>query len=193
MRYYRKPDLKAPRFRPKRYTVITNEFIKRFKNKYPSYKHLSKGNIKMIIGKIHEIMWNATIDYRDGIDLPNNIGSIFIGSCQRPTKFNKDQNKSIEYDQDIRHRNFDTDEKIAKIFYSNYEKRYLFKNRDLWEFKGHRKFTRKVAIKFKDNWNRYIQVDKTRYISTIIKREKIKDMIAKSNIIPDDYNEFKLD
>lgn len=193
MRYYRKPDLKAPRFRPKRYTVITNEFIKRFKNKYPSYKHLSKENIKMIIGKIHETMWNAAIDYRDGVDLPNNIGSIFIGSCQRPTKFNKDQNKSIEYEQDIRHRNFDTDEKIAKIFYSNYEKRYLFKNRDLWEFKGHRKFTRKVAIKFKDNWNRYIQVDKTRYISTIMKREKIKDMIAKSNIIPDDYNEFKLD
>ena len=74
MRYYRKPDLKAPRHRPKRYRVISNDFIKRLNNKYPETKNLSKQTIKMILGKIHETMWNTAIDFRDGVDLPNNIG-----------------------------------------------------------------------------------------------------------------------
>jgi len=124
MRYYSKPNLKAPRFRRKRYNVISNDFIKRLKNKYPKSKNLKIADIRNIIGEFNEFMWNTVINTRDGVELPNNMGSIFIGSCQRPTKFN---------------------------------------------------------------------IDKSKHISSILKKEKYKFLIAKSNIIPDDYNEFKLD
>ncbi len=193
MRYYSKPNLKAPRFRRKRYNVISNDFIKRLKNKYPKSKNLKIADIRNIIGEFNEFMWNTVINTRDGVELPNNMGSIFIGSCQRPTKFNKDYNKSEDYKTDIRHRNFHSDEKLAKIFYSNYSKKYLFKNRDLWSFIAHRNFSRKVSKTFPENWNRYLQIDKSKHISSILKKEKYKFLIAKSNIIPDDYNEFKLD
>ncbi len=193
MRYYSKPNLKAPRFRRKRYNVISNDFIKRLKNKYPKSKNLKIADIRSIIGEFNEFMWNTVINTRDGVELPNNMGSIFIGSCQRPTKFNKDYNKSEDYKTDIRHRNFHSDEKLAKIFYSNYSKKYLFKNRDLWSFIAHRNFSRKVSKTFPENWNRYLQIDKSKHISSILKKEKYKFLIAKSNIIPDDYNEFKLD
>jgi hypothetical protein len=113
--------------------------------------------------------------------------------CQRPTKYNKNYINSKEYKTDIRHRNYETDEKLAKIFYSNYSKKYLFKNRDLWEFKGYRNFTRKVSETFSENWKRYVEVDKNSYISKILKREKAKDYAKKYLVLPDDYNEFNLE
>jgi len=193
MRYYTKPDLNAPRYRHKRYNIINDDFIKRLYEKYPGTKKYKSKEIRKIIGDLNEKMWNLVIDTRDGVELPNNLGWIFVGSCQRPTKYNKDFNKSNSYNSDIRHRNYESDEKLAKIFYSNYAKKYLFKNRDLWTFTAHRNFSRTTSKKFKDNWNRYIQIDKTKHITAIMKKEKYKELIAKSSIIPDDYNEFKLD
>jgi|688.fasta_scaffold59181_3 hypothetical protein len=193
MRYYSKPDLNAPRHRPKRYLILNEDFVKRIHEKFPKTKHLKLGDLKNIIGKFNDKIWETVIDNRDGVELPNNLGYIFIGVCQRPTKYNKNYINSKEYKTDIRHRNYETDEKLAKIFYSNYSKKYLFKNRDLWEFKGYRNFTRKVSETFSENWKRYVEVDKNSYISKILKREKAKDYAKKYLVLPDDYNEFNLE
>ena len=170
MRYYSKPDLNAPRHRPKRYIVLNNEFVERLYVKHPYLKKYSINELRSIIGALNTKMWKTVIDVRDGIELFNNLGTIFIGSCERPTRFNKDYVNSKTYETDVRHRNFESDEKLAKIFYTNYAKKYLFKNRELWEFNGHRLFTRSASKAFTQNWNRYIQLNKTSYISRILKK-----------------------
>lgn len=192
MRYYAKPDVKAPRYRPQRHIVLSKDFVKRLKEKYPNLRDLSHTEIRKVISKFNELMYKTIINTRDGLELPNNLGYLFVGACQRPTWHNKDYSKSALYLTDIRHRNFESDEKLAKIFYSNYQKKYLFRNRDLWEFKGHRNFTREVAKTFPENWNRYVQVDKNKHISRILKKEKAKEIAKILNPMPDNYDEFNL-
>ena len=46
---YKKPNVKAPRFRQNGFNVMTNEFFKELKLKYPKYKDLSNSDIKAIV------------------------------------------------------------------------------------------------------------------------------------------------
>ena len=49
MKEFRKPDVKAPRFRPEVYNILSQEFFSKFKEKYPKYKNLDNKDLIKII------------------------------------------------------------------------------------------------------------------------------------------------
>jgi hypothetical protein len=80
-RNFRKPDLAAPRFRAKALNVLNKELWKEFKEKHPKYKDLTYMDFKKIIKLSNQNLWEKIISYRDGVQLPESLGFIFIGTC----------------------------------------------------------------------------------------------------------------
>lgn len=193
MREFKKPDLKAPRFRPEAYNVLNKEYFERFKEKYPKYKNLDNKKIKDIIKAFNKTLYNTVINTRDGIQLPDQIGWLFIGTCQQSKKQNVDFVKSKKYGVTVTNNNWDTDGKLAKIFFTNYALKHKIKNREFWSFIACRDFKRSVAKNYPENWNMYLQVEPNvklykAYVRSIQKDYAVKQQ-AKSL---ETYNEFDL-
>ena len=90
MKEFREPDLSAPRFRPEVYSILNKTFFDSFRNKFPKYKDLENKDLKNIIKSFNEYLYNTVIETRDGVQLPESIGWIFIGTCQTSKKENVD-------------------------------------------------------------------------------------------------------
>ena len=190
---FRGPDVKAPRFRQESLNVISKEFCKKFREKHPKHKDISDSQIRTIIKAFNETLWETVIETRDGVQLPEGIGYIFIGTCQSAKSKNVDYAKSKKYGVPVSNNNWDTDGKLDKIFYSSYAIKYKFAFRECWRFTACRNFKRKVAKTYPDNWTMYVQVDpnkKLRDIYTVItmKRKRLKEQAAQLKT----YNEFDL-
>jgi len=193
MKEFNQPNLKAPRFRPKVYNVLEKEFFDSFKKKFPRYSNLDNSVLKNIIKTYNKILFNTVIDTRDGIQLPESLGWLFIGTCQTSKKKNIDFNKSSKYGVIITNSNLGTDGKLAKIFYSNSANRHKIKNREFWGFTACREFKRAVAKSYSENWNMYLVLEpklqiKAQYNKTVYKNIlKTKTQYALKN-----YNEFDI-
>lgn len=190
---FRKPDLNAPRFRGKRLNILNAEFCDEFRKEQPKYAHLSNQDIKDIIHNVNGKLWQTVIDERDGVELPEQLGYIFIGSCPAK-KVNKDYKTSKELQQLIQHRNWESDNYLAKIFYTNYGSKYRFMFSKLWGFKPVRQFSRSVGQTYPEQYLKYLVVDNKRRINEIFSKrafkmdiEKIEEEMLKT------YDEFDFD
>ena len=195
MKEFKKPDLNAPRCRGKVHTVLNKKFLNEFIEKNPEYKAFNMSDAGLILKTFHDKLWNHATNSRDGVELPENLGFLFIGTCLSPKKYNTDFGNSIKKDVRLRHRNFESDNFLAKIFYTNYANKYKFKNRDLWVFDAIRDFKRGVSKAYPDNWKMYIQVENGIHITNYIKKSRknswMKDQ--QDNFVIDAlYNEFDL-
>lgn len=204
---FKKPDLSSPRCRGGVYHIIkksnnqylkgkhTPQFLKEFKEKYPQYKDVSMENVLNILETFHGKLWEYALHNRDGIELPEGLGYIFIGTCASAKKYNVDFGNSIKEGFTLRHRNFESDNYLAKIFYTNFSSKYKFKNREMWYFKATRNFKRSVPKVYKENWKTYVQVESGRNISKYLKNAKKVSFFKnkrKNYIVDDSYNEFDL-
>jgi len=189
---YKKPDLNAPRFRTDRYSVLGKTLFSKFKKKFPEHDIDSKTFSKIVMAyssKIKEVVVNT----RDGVDLPRNVGTVFIGSCPAAKKKNYNPIVSALHNTPLQHRNFESDNLLAKIFYSNFASRYKLKDRDLWMFKSDRTFSRMVAKTYPEKWKMYLQVDSFQHISRMYRKHINRDIaIRLSKPIDEDYNEFDM-
>jgi len=183
---FKKPDLNAPRYREKIKTLLNIDTYKRFKKKYPMYANVENSTLRKIIKMFNRKIWNGIIENRDGVELPNSLGYIFIGSCKPAKKVNVDYSKSKKYGKVLQNHNWETDGNIAKIFYTNYSTKYKFRNRDLWRFQAHRDFKRSVAKVYPDNWNKYMFMNDKQKISHLYYRQDDKCQEFFKN-----YNEFE--
>lgn len=189
----KKPDLKAPRFRPTRKGLLNEKFCKKFKDKYPQYKDIPDAQIKSILLRFNIKLWEEAITYRDGVELPENLGYIFIGTCNPAKKQNTDYVNSLKYDMQVSHRNFSSDNYLAKIFYTNFSNKYRLMDREIWQFKGARDFTRSVAKNYPENWKKYIKVENYMLINELFKKRTFKNKcIAEVAELTIEYNEFDL-
>lgn len=191
---YKKPDLNAPRFRPKKLNFTNVEFYNKFLEENPKYSNLSLNDFKNIIKSFNGLIWEKVIQERDGIQLPEQLGYLFIGSCPKKKGDNVNYKKSEQYGIKIQNQNWESDQFTAKIFYTNFETKYRFKNHDLWGFKGLRDFKRMVGQTYPKEWKKYIQVDNLLKISRLFRIEKekhsqkdITDELLKT------YDEFNLE
>ena len=194
---FRIPDLKAPRFRKSRFSLLNNGYRRKiyfdFLKKYPKYKGMPPTTIRKVLVAFSEEMIKNAIDNRDGVELPANLGYCFIGVCPNPKKYNIDKQKSKDLRVVVRHRNFESDNYLCKIFYSNFTPKSKFQHRDLWNFIPGRNFKKAVSLAFPKNWKRYIQIENYRYISEVFRKIIIsKKMRRIESIIPEHYNEFEL-
>jgi len=194
---FRIPDLTAPRFRPVCHQVLSPKIFKEFIKKYPEYKGKSYKDFKKVITTMNEKFWRKAIDCREGIELPENIGTIFIGSCYTPQKENIDYYNSKKYNTIIKHSNLVTDGFLGKIFYTNYQNKYKFKHRELWKFDATRLFARTTSKMYKENWQKYVLIEPRVKINKLYEKKvrshynrKKLTKRAQDNIAS--YNEFEL-
>jgi hypothetical protein len=193
MKEFKKPDLKAPRFRPEVHSVLNKEFFENFKKKYPKYKQYSESTLREIIKSFNKTVCETVIDKRDGVQLPETIGWLFIGTCQQSKKRNIDFAKSHKYGVTVTNNNFETDGKLAKIFFTSYAPKHKMKNREFWSFVACRDFKRSVAKAYPENWNIYVVVDATTKLRLIYHKTVQKQIVLNNEKKSlQDYNEFDL-
>jgi hypothetical protein len=193
MREMRSPDLNAPRYRAKCLDILKRDFYVSFRKTHPKYAHLSNKQIKEIISTVNGKIWQSVIDDRDGVELPEQLGYIFIGSCPAPKKENVNYHLSVELRKVIQHRNWESDQYLAKIFYTNSATKYRFTFSNLWGFSPVRQFSRTVAKHYPENFNRYLHVEDYKKINAVFRRKVFKlDMQNKDKIALETYNEFDL-
>lgn len=190
---FNKPNVTDPRFRPEVYQMIDQDFFKRFKEKYPKYKDVDNGTLKNVIKQFNNKFWETVIDNRDGVQLPEGLGYLFVGTCQTSKKTNIDFGKSNKYGVVVTNTNWNTDGKLAKIFYTNYANKYKFVNRDCWAFVACRNFKRSLARTYPETWMNYVQVDPMKKIRKMFQGVILKDMRKRAEGKKlEDYNEFDL-
>jgi hypothetical protein len=193
MREFKMPDLKAPRFRPQVHNILNKKFFDSFRKKYPKYKEVKDSELRKIIKYFNNQVYQTAIDNRDGIQLPESIGWIFIGTCQQSKKENIDYSKSNKYGMTVTNKNWETDGKLAKIFYTNFALKHKMKNREYWGFVACREFKRAVSKSYPENWPTYIVVDPTQKIKLNYQKAHYKDLFKKrEQEALKDYNEFDL-
>jgi hypothetical protein len=193
MKEFKKPDVTAPRFRPEVETILNKEFFDKFKQRYPKYKHLDKSDIRNVIKTFNVSVYQKVIDSRDGIQLPEQVGWLFIGSCQQSKKKNVNFGKSLKYGVTVTNNNFDTDGKLAKIFFTNFAPKHKMRNREFWSFVACRDFKRTVAKTYAENWNMYVAIDSTKKLNTTYSKGYYKNKLeyeTKKSLT--NYNEFDI-
>lgn len=191
---YKTPDLNAARYRPKRLNLTNSNFYKQFIKDNPKYSKLDIKDFKKIIEHFNGKIWKNAIQERDGIQLPEQLGYIFIGTCPRKKGENTDYSKSARYGVKLQNQNWESDQYTAKIFYTNFETKYRFKNHELWGFVGVRDFKRSVAKAYPQEWKKYVMVDNMMKISRLFRVEKYKQYkIKETKELLENYDEFNLD
>ena len=193
MKEFKSPDLTAPRYRPEVHTIMNREFFESFKKKHPKYKDLDNVELRKIVKYFNNTLYQTVIDTRDGVQLPEQIGWLFIGTCQSPKKQNIDFVKSKKYGVAVSNKNWETDGKLAKIFFTSYALKHKMKNREFWGFVACREFKRAVAKAYPENWNMYIVVEPTRKIKLNSTRNYLASSAKKQETEGlKHYNEFDL-
>lgn len=193
MKEFKKPDINAPRYRPSVYNLLNKEFFESFREKHPKYRDVKDAELKKIIKLFNQIMWQTVIDNRDGVQIPEQIGWLFVGTCQRSKKNNIDFAKSKQYGVQVTNNNWATDGKLAKIFFSNFAPKHKIRNREFWMFVACRDFKRAVAKAYPENWNMYIVADPKRQARLIYSKSEYKDILKQKDAKTlETYNEFEL-
>ena len=191
MKNSKKPDIKAPRFRRSVVSTLNNKFIEMLKENVPGSRVLDSQTIRDIISNYNSNLWNYVIENRDGVEIPSQIGHLFIGTCAKGEGKNIDFKKSGEYGQVISHQNWESNQHLAKIFFTTYSTKYKFKNHELWRFQPTRNFKRKVASTYPKNWKKYVQIDPKIKISTMFRKKPERIHFEERDTSFDDYNEFE--
>lgn len=193
MKEIRKPNLNGPRFRERRISVLTHKTLKKFKSRYPEHNSLDLATFKDIVMTFNKSIVESIIANRNGVELPDGLGYIFMGTCPAPKKKNIDYGKSLSYGIETTHKNWDSDNKLLKIFYTNNSTKYPFKNKNVWSFKANKEFRQKASLEYKENWARYIEVPPSKKISSMFNKHRKKEYVENLKpIIPEGYDEFKI-
>jgi len=167
------PDLKAPRFFQKRHYIVDDEFIEKLVKKYPKYNGLNKRQLTSIIRAFNTNLWKEIIDNRDGVKLPESVGTIFIGTCAPPKiQYNPDYSLLHKKNITASNKNWETDGHIAKIFFTSYAEKYKYRFREHWNFTACRDFKRTLAQEYPKNWTMYHNVHPSLKLSQQFKFEK---------------------
>jgi hypothetical protein len=192
-RSFRKPDLNAPRFRPKCVNLLNRELFEKFLKRFPEHEGMTLQEFKEIIQTFNGSLWQGVIDNRDGVELPEGLGYIFMASCPPAQKTNLDIGKSLEYGMKAKHNNLNSDSRLLKIFYTNRESKYPFANKQIWAFKGVKQFRQAASAAFREQWQRYIVVDNYKKVSSMFAQIRKRDFVmTQGRVIPEGYDEFKM-
>lgn len=190
MKEFKTPDLTAPRFRPKKQNLLNKNFHKKLVDKNPKLKDVTLDQVKDVVKLFNGKIWKSVIEHRDGIDLPESLGKIFIGSVKKKGGA-VDYKKSKELGYTVTHRNWESDDNLAKIFYTTFESKYKFNFHQLWGFTGVRDFKRDLASTYQSDWKKYISVAPDQKVSRLFRKQIYKDKLQKEIILKlEDYNEF---
>lgn len=185
-----------PRYRQTCMSLLNSTLYSEFLKKYPEHSQYTQDYFEKIVNTYNGLLQEVIINERDGIELPEGLGYIFVGSCKPTVKENVDRSKSLQVGQKVMNRNLATDGYVCKIFYTNYESKFRFAHRSLWKFKGARQFTRTLSKVYREDWPKYIAVEEYMKISSLVRKyqqDERRRKINESRPLSEDYKEFELD
>lgn len=166
------PDVKGPRFRKESEHTVTNDMAKKIQKEVFACKSMPLKQIKKILEAYNLEIANLVINKRDGVEVPLQIGHLFIGTCDKPVYKNVDYLKTKNLKQVVQHRNWESDNHLAKIFFTTFASKYKkFKHNELWSFQADRTFKRTVAKHYPENWKMYVEVDPHIKISSLFRNK----------------------
>lgn len=187
---FRAPNIKGKRFRKGYTPVLTKELFEKFIKNHPQHKSLSIEKFTEIITHSSQRMWESIIEERDGLELPSG-GSIFLGSTKILAKNNYNIQASIKANTPVKHRNYETDGYVAKIYYTPRLSKIPMRERSIWAFKANRTFRRTVSQTYPLEWKKYIAVVNTFKITKEYNKSKLKQYSEQRAIKEtESYNEF---
>lgn len=143
----RKPNLKAPRFRLRRYSIVNTELHKQFLIENPNI-HIDYLDFKFIIEQINLEIIQQVLDNREGVLLPKGLGRIWIGLFL--PKDNKKARSAIKQNP------FDKTE--GKICWNFDYVKYKIKEGDFYGFMAHRNFKRTTSKALVNNPELYARI-----------------------------------
>lgn len=194
MKPFRAPDLNAPRYRSKSLDILNKEFYDAFRTAFPKYAYLTNRQIREIIREVNGKIWETILEERDGIELPEQLGCIFIASCPPKKTPNVNYKLSSEMQQHIQHRNWESDQFLAKIFYTNWGSKYRFMFSNLWGFDAVRQFSRSVAKVYPENYKKYVVLDDIKHINKLFRKYSYRMKKEEEEAVSlEHYDEFDLD
>lgn len=169
MRDFKRPDLKKSRYRPGVHHILKKSFYDQLRTQQVPLANLSDQQIKDIIVAASEILQQQVCFQRDGVELPEQLGYLFIGSVQTTRKRSVDYKKSIELGKEVHHHNWETDCLTGKIFYSNYGSKYRFRFHELWKFQPARQFKKRVSKVYLLDYLKFIKVENWARVSKLFR------------------------
>ena len=194
METFNNVDLSLPRYRAERKEIDDIKFFKALCKKIPNAEKMGHSNVRSLIKEFNETIADVVVENRDGIELLEGIGYLFVLSCKVKYKENVDYAKSKKYGIKVLHKNWETDGRVGKIAYTNCKARYKIADHQVWAFKPCRKFKKIVSKAFLENWTKYIQLNVNEKVSALIDRQirtkELSKMITSKKL--EGYNEFDL-
>lgn len=163
-------DLNAPKFKPKLKNVLSADLHREFLKSHPEYKGLTFKEFKAIVIEFNGQLREAAIENRDGIALPERLGFIIIVKCDKALK-SIDFASSRKYKKAVSFKNWDSDDYMAKIGYTNYPVKYSFANREIWKFQPVKQFKTRVAKTFCEYYTKYVHLRRKDLLSNIYKKK----------------------
>ena len=103
---FKGPDLNKPRYKEKVLNLLNTDTLTRFKDKNPMYSSVDNVKLKKVIHKFNSKIWETVITNRNGVELPESLGYLFIGSCPAAKKLNVDYALSKQYGKLIQNKNW---------------------------------------------------------------------------------------
>lgn len=177
-----------------RFNINSLDLIRFVRKEVPQSRGIKNRHFASIILKcFHYYLIEEVIDKRDGFLLPEQLGHIFLGTCNRPK--NMKTNYKLAYENnglDIKHENWESDQKLCKIFYTNFSNKYRFHNQELWAFVPLRSFKKRVSVAYREYWKRYIVIEPYKKISYYYKVNNRRLFTSKQVDDMTDYNEFDI-
>lgn len=192
METFRKPDLNQPRYRVEAKQADSVNFYKALCKKVPGATALGINKTRAIIKEFNELIAQYIMENREGVELPESLGYMFVATCKSKPKDNIDYHKSKLYGVKVSHKNWETDGALGKIVYTNYNSKYKFKDSSMWGFKPARKFKRAVSKYYIENWKMYMELNRNEKVSALI-QQMVKTRDARIKFAVDamkTYNEF---
>lgn len=111
-----KNDRKAPRFGKAEFTyhVVSKKLYSEWKKENPKYEHYTYKEFKGIWDKITQEIHNQVVTNEDGVRLPFYNGDLKL-KLVITNLVMRDQHNSLELQKEVKHLNWNTNKKPAKI------------------------------------------------------------------------------
>jgi hypothetical protein len=188
-------DKNAPRFVRTRTDLISNEFVEEFLKEYPQYSEVKNfkniSDTKRLAKRCNASLWQHTVDNRDGIDLPERLGVLFVGgktSVYTPV----DYGNTSKYQTEVLMHNYESNGIIGRIFYSRHSRNHGMTVKTIWTFKPCREYTQGVKTSFKEgNSRRYRRVENKKQLLYLFEERQRARNKKEGYGMLENYNEFE--
>lgn len=170
-------QVKIKKFIPSRKSFSNTETFKDFHLMYPEHSNVKINDLVKIINEFNLKIVDTIIKTRHGVSLPNGLGNIFLAACDKPNTLIQYKNvngESIKINESL-----ESDELLLKIFYSNSGNGYKISNHQLWGFEASRILKRSASKEFKNDFRKYIRVNKNLKLKAQLDEFLYKDRLNK--------------